>query len=303
MRTEKGTVILSVALCLIVFCIFTAFTVDLGLGVYNQRQMQTAADASALAGVSKLIETTYSTTDVFNLSRTVGMLNLLSQDEVSKASYLEIGNWNFDTNNFTAYSTPYNAVKAVASREISTFFAGVIGIDVLRLNVDSIAVVSGASESSCLIPFGLTEKTLKGVQYNDLLTVDWNGSGNWGKVQLGNENLTSYPSFTQAMVSGVCMPPISIGDRKDSNTGFAGIVDGFEGRMASNPFVIMPIVDTFGKGKKEVTILGFVAAEILAIDNRGSKWTVEFKILPGLISGQPGGPNESPFAKTRILVK
>src|SRR5689334_24150581 len=56
-RREQGSVLVTVVISLIVLLGITALVLDLGAFRSHRRQLQTAADAGALAGAQKLIST------------------------------------------------------------------------------------------------------------------------------------------------------------------------------------------------------------------------------------------------------
>jgi hypothetical protein len=149
---------------------------------------------------------------------------------------------------------------------VQAFFGAVLGIDTLRPNASAIAAVDGAGEVNCLIPFGLNASVLAGANFGDIITITGPSPGNWGKIDIDG-NMSSNPVFVAAMTNLLCTSGVSIGDQFDPGTGFAGVLDGFEGRIALNPIVILPVVDHFPNGNSsKVTVVGFVAAKLLTND-------------------------------------
>jgi HYR domain len=104
-------------------------------------------------------------------------------------------------------------------------------------------------------------------------------TGNPGKL---DESSCEGGSWNEQMVDGVpCQ--VSVGDLVADIPGYTGIAQAFQGRLAANPIVIMPVVSTSG-GSHIETVVGFVNAQILSVTGSGI-YTITIKLLSGLMSG------------------
>jgi hypothetical protein len=177
-----------------------------------------------------------------------------------------------------------------------------VGMSQMTPSVASVAVIGAANSVPGLIPFGVSTNEMDGVQYGDIITVHWQGSGNWGKVNLCGINMSSGPNFDNYMLNGVPCA-VAIGDTFNSGTGNAHVDSAFEGRIARDPIVAIPIVDDFGNGTKPVTVQGFVVAQLLTSGGAGNHWSGDIKILREFVGKTIGGPPVSPAALARILVR
>lgn len=167
-ENKQGTVTVLVAVLLVALLAFTALAVDIGRYMVTRNELQNIADGAALAA-SRVLGNIY-----YNLSpadqqaymcdsddaariRTsainVGALNSAGglDNIVIRPEDVIIGDWNGDA--FTPTLDQPDAVRVIARRDgdanspITTFFAGVIGIDTLDVSMDATAALTGQSET------------------------------------------------------------------------------------------------------------------------------------------------------------
>lgn len=303
MKSDKGSVVIIVALCVTLFCAFTALTVDVGFAVYTKRKLQASADFAALSGVSKVSTDPLSRFEASVFSRQVGSLNGISPTELAPDDSVLVGTWNFDQKVFSESESNINAVRVALSRTIPTYFAALIGVRTLNITVVSVAVKGGAKSSTCMIPFAVTDDLLAGAGYEEIVTLNTESPGNWGKIQISPEKLTR-KEFIDAMTYGFCGITPGVGDETPTDTGFSGVDDGFKSRMDTNPFAVMPVVDSFYNGNSETLVIkGFIYVKLLSSRKSGANWEGQFILLDQIINGSVGGTDDSPYGQARILVQ
>lgn len=310
-ESNGAVIVLLVATLLTLFAIL-AYAVDLGAARYHQRQMQNSVDNAAISAARFFAQPICDPSDpsypsgcaatVLNEVRDIGRANGLVDNEFLASA--QVGLWDSVTKSFTANATPINAVSVPARRNVGNFFASVFTGTNLVPAVNAIAVSGSPNSAYCAIPFGIDDDLLVGKNYGDIITVRNQSPGNWGKLDIGG-NMSSGNNFEDAMKYGLCNYPLSIGDHISPGTGFAGVNNGFDERFTVNPRVIIPIVDHFPNGNSEnVTIMGFIVADMIAQNESGNNWNGELKFVDVAAGFGIGGNNGvPPYAKTIALVK
>ena len=122
-----------------------ALAIDLGYVRLLQVQLQTAADAAALAAVKELPD------EIATRNRAIEYasknLAVAEHGNVVTNGDVKIGNWDDATRTFTDGGTPLNSVRVVAQRskangnEVDLFLANVIGIQEQDVGVSAIALL------------------------------------------------------------------------------------------------------------------------------------------------------------------
>ncbi|MGA7109775.1 MAG: VWA domain-containing protein [Terracidiphilus sp.] len=137
---ENGQVLPWLVLLLGIFLGLCALTVDVGRGLLVRRQLQASADAAALAAALTLPNSSYATVGQA-YSSAVGSKNAYFGYTVAtpvitaRCSTTVAGPpWNIPCT-----STSPNVVTVTETATVSTFFAGVLGIPKLTVNVESTA--------------------------------------------------------------------------------------------------------------------------------------------------------------------
>jgi Flp pilus assembly protein TadG len=208
---DDGAIALMVVVLIVVLLAFAAVAVDAGAYYAERRQMQTAADAAALAGVQDLPG---------DSAGAVG----------AAQNYAGINSPEADSNQFSIGSTfvANDTITAdLLDPDMGLFFARAIGRDTARVDARAVAVVgSPRTYGSGLMPFGVcatgTTDPPYGYEPGGMieLVVD-NGDaeqGNWHYVDL--TPWTGGVSHTKGVISnGGTTDPVSIGDIIDTQTG------------------------------------------------------------------------------------
>jgi hypothetical protein len=205
---ESGFVLVLVALTMVVSLVFVAFAVDLGAGVSERRQDQTAADAAVLAGVQAYPDGLVgaATTAMAQARKNIRQPFTDAQwkamwvgcvDANKPADYTVTGT-PLDltdpsgTTTITTGCITFNTSRTrmrvrLPNMAVKTNFAGVIGVQQLSTSAVAEAEISGTG----VLPFGLlasaasqSESCLKATSNGHDLTQPCNGSddGNFGSL-------------------------------------------------------------------------------------------------------------------------
>jgi len=312
LNSEQGAVYVFVCFLLLIALQIVGLVTDFGISWNEERQLQIAVDAGALAGVNRYVTNpvTVNSLSAANLTVVpeaieVAGANRTTSSEIVSAGGVVPGNYNPSTQVFSPLTTPLNALEVNSRKQVDTIFGRLLDWSSLVPEVSSLARIGASNRVSCLVPFGLDDDILVGRNFGDILDIGRNSPGNWGKLDIGG-NMSSLPNFVDAMINGICGVVVNIGDQFDPATGFAGVRNGFDGRIASNPIVTLPVVDRFPNGNsQQITIMGFVVVELISQGRRnGANWNGTIRFLnrsTGLgVTGSIPGP---PFASSRVLVR
>lgn len=270
---QHGIVLVLTAVGLFAFIAFVSLAVEISLGRAHQRHLQAGADAAALAGTLELAKNPVLSLPAQQEAGNAATANILTNSEVTA---IEVGTWDFTSKQFSPSVPPYTAIRVAARRTVPVIFSQLLSWSALTPAVESVAVVTNPSEATCVIPYGigynfLSDLISNGLNYGDVITVEGESSGNWGKLDIGG-NMSSLPDFTEAMVNGACTSPLSIGEMIEQATGYAGVPIGFEDRIDLNPIVVIPVVtlyplnvygSDFDDGNGNVQVMGFIVAELI----------------------------------------
>lgn len=168
-RRRSGGVALTVALSLLVLLGFAALVVDLGYARLVQSQLQTAADASAMAGAPKLDGRLVGLDNAREYARVLGQANeangapvMLDINPTNRPEGdIVLGVWGRDTGAFTPSTDPakVNAVQVVARNQalLPLFSRAAFGVNRLGAEARAVAVRRwmGAGSVPWYLPFGL----------------------------------------------------------------------------------------------------------------------------------------------------
>ena len=250
---EQGATLIFVALTLPVLLGFAALAID-GSNIYaQQRQIQTAADAAALAG-AQVLALGSSTAQV---QSTVQNLISLNGADSYTLSYLN-GN---------------TEVQVTAVQSFATFFAGIVGYETLRVQATAKAHFAGVASAGNLLPMIIECANpwfTYGVEY-EIFDGDKNAPGNFGWVTWNGS-----PS-ANTLANNLNNPSNSgewnIGDWVDGATGqmnSSGVRNALDNWIASGTAVTIPLYDIVaGNGSNtRYKICGF--AEFI-LTRRGNK--------------------------------
>jgi Flp pilus assembly protein TadG len=166
LREQKGMAAIWMAMLGTILVGITAFAVDIGYALVTQNELQNAADAAVLASTrqmgvtylampladqqdlgrdltsSEQAQITAQATAATFANKASDVANLaLSQGDIS------FGTWDFTAHTFTPTVTRPNAIRVTARRDggangpITTFFAGVLGVNTMNIATTSTAAL------------------------------------------------------------------------------------------------------------------------------------------------------------------
>jgi Flp pilus assembly protein TadG len=147
---ERGAVLIYVTLGLTVFLGFSALAIDGSYLYFMSNRAQSAADASALAGVSRLVEG-----DEVARSEAVAFaeknLEVAKFGTVLQNADVDVGTWDTATRTFTDGDTPADAVRVLVrmddtnSNPLQLFFASAIGSSEGGVVASAVATIGGGT--------------------------------------------------------------------------------------------------------------------------------------------------------------
>lgn len=154
-RDEAGVIFIIVGLSVPLIFGAAAISVDIGQLLYIQTELQTAADAAALAATDAFEDED----EAKSIAVTYAELNLPVADngDVLNPDDVILGNWDDDAGTFTAGDTPTNAVQVTVRRAtengnpVPLYFARVIGIDFRDVEAAAIAFTSVTDDNFCIL--------------------------------------------------------------------------------------------------------------------------------------------------------
>jgi len=199
MQQERGAVAVTVAIMLIVLVGFTALSIDIGYLMVTRNELQNVADAAALAASRKLGNTyqgmdydeqqSYDCSsspdltcdDIIAVAQQVGLENQAGQTNISiLADDVYIGHWVAgNTPPFTEGNDQPDAVRVIARRDsvaknpITTFLAGVLGVDTVDVSAQATAALTGQSTADpgeLELPVGIASWWFDNHSCNDYIT-------------------------------------------------------------------------------------------------------------------------------------
>ncbi len=160
---QRGNVAMMRAFVLPMLLGFAALVIDLGHGWQVRGQQQNAVDSAALAGVRDLDGTSAQFAPAVASAVYYAGLNSADYKAVAvPAGNVVLGNWNFNTRSFTAYSGTMEAYKVNAVQvtapaySVSTWFAPIIGVGSESVQTKAIAV-GGSPSQTCGFPLAVPD--------------------------------------------------------------------------------------------------------------------------------------------------
>lgn len=130
--SRRGAITVLAAAMSVFLCVMVAFAVDVGYVYWTRSDLESAANAAAMAGGIEL-RNDEAFSDIRNSAVTFAELNSPGISNILRTSDVTLGIWNFDTKVFTAGGTDPNAVRVTIRRDhlsakVPTFFSKVFGV-------------------------------------------------------------------------------------------------------------------------------------------------------------------------------
>jgi len=166
--SRRGATIVLVAILMTVIIGFAGVAIDLSRLYVMRAQLQTTADATAVAGIVEVKDKR--PTNAPTAALTYAPLNTVErQAPTMAAANVEGGSWDFATNTFTplaSWTDPaLNAVRTTASYTGAYTLTGVFGATTKLVQARAIAALGFVSATSCLRPWAVSYQTLLNTLY------------------------------------------------------------------------------------------------------------------------------------------
>lgn len=166
--SRRGATIVLVAILMTVLIGFAGIAIDMSRLYVMRAQLQTTADATAIAGIVEVNDKR--PTNAPTAALVYSPPNAVErQTPTMTASNVEGGSWNFATNTFTplaSWTDPtLNAVRTTATYTGSYTLARVFGVTTKTVQARAVAALGFVSTTSCLRPWAVSYQTLLNILY------------------------------------------------------------------------------------------------------------------------------------------
>jgi hypothetical protein len=302
LKNEKGVAVpmLAVSMMAIVFCV--GIGVDIGRLAVVADEVQNAADIAATAAAFQFVKPGEDTSTPRESAE-----DILSQNEINNTSVassnltlLEFGNYNVDTDTFTANLAPINAAHSrveytannivfaglgrpttlVAKEAIAAFQPSGGGTPTIPLTIGDCLLNTGCTEDEC-------QPTLTQVPNPDDNSA-WTG---FFQVASTSEISTLFPEVCED--DAVTPPYIQVGDFINLINGQSVPLLNMVECMLENNLteVLVPVTECGGSLNQAREVLGFARFEILAVTSKGGDKGITIRGLTSASDGPSGGEN------------
>jgi hypothetical protein len=203
MRSRKGATLVLVAILMTVLVGFTGIAIDASRLYVMRAQLQTVADATAIAAVVEV--NNKRPTNATTVALQYVPKNLVQRTSATvNAADVEPGSWNFATNTFTplaSWTDPAVAAVRVTARYPGAYtFARVFGGTGQTVSARAVGAIGYVSNSDCIKPFAVSYQTLLNVLYPPAGTK--NTSYNLTPQDIQTLSAMSYPGNAITLLQG-----------------------------------------------------------------------------------------------------
>ena len=157
LRARRGAIAILTVLLFLALMGIGAVVVDFARVELMRNQLQTAADAAALAGAVQLIRTPKA--DYLAQAKSVGQSNPLFNEKVEvPEDAVEVGRWNPETRTFASTNSPTtaDAVRVTLRHQSSYLIANVLGWAAKPVGAEAVAWAGpSVSKTMCMKPWAL----------------------------------------------------------------------------------------------------------------------------------------------------
>ena len=281
LREPRGATMVLVAGAIFVLLGIAALAVDAGFLYWNKAQVQTAADAAALAGAQEL---RHSIADAESEARAYAALNGKTGDVVTPDTSVE------------------NQLTVTVWRMVDLYFANIFGISQWPVQATATAGLQPATGVSGVVPFGIVLN--ESLAYGTRVTLKYGGgegyNGNFQALALGGTGASNYLANIKQGYGGV----VHIGDWIQTETGnMAGPTNsGVSYRVSEDPgvsytnvqegsarIIIVPMLTSFTvSGRTDVQVAGFAAFFLEGVGKHGNEDYVIGSFLKYVTPGEGG---------------
>jgi hypothetical protein len=150
LKNRPGAVMPIVAICLVMLVGCAAIAIDIGLLFDSRAEAQRAADSAALAGASAIFHYRDLSQAARRDTAILRAVDFAGRNRV-RGQAVEPAE--------VTVTFPQNRIAATVTREaIAPFFAGIFGVETLRVSATAHAVWFQGGTGDCLKPFGVPER-------------------------------------------------------------------------------------------------------------------------------------------------
>lgn len=153
-KNRKGIFVVLFGLLFMVLMGAAAISIDMSRIWTMRNELQTAADAGAIAGAVQLTPP-HNKNRARDSAETVALMNRALYDVVT-VDAVELGEWDDDARTFTANVNPPNAVHVVVSHGTNKLIMGALGIAAPRVHARATAWANAPiNNSNCIRPWSI----------------------------------------------------------------------------------------------------------------------------------------------------
>lgn len=168
LRSRQGATLVLVAILMTALVGFTGIGIDASRLYLMRAQLQTTADAAAIAAIVEVNDKR--PTNATAVAVSYAAKNLVERNTPSiTAGGVEPGSWNFATNTFTplaSWTDPaLSAVRVTATYPGAYTFARVFGVTNKTVSARAVGAVGWVSTTSCLRPWAVSYQTMLDALY------------------------------------------------------------------------------------------------------------------------------------------
>ena len=168
LRDERGNVLILAALSMTMLMSFMAFGIDVGYLYNTQRQLQTLADAAALAGALEASQCSAANCSYVTNAATTAITEngqtstLFTQCAAASGTgiLLTVNNGPCVLGVSDPNNGDKNYVEAVVTENVPTFFARIFGVNTVTISARAEAGKASAGSSPCLNAIGTTGQNI-----------------------------------------------------------------------------------------------------------------------------------------------
>jgi len=200
---RRGATIVLIAILMTVIIGFAGVAIDLSRLYVMRAQLQTTADATAVAGIVEVKDKRPTNAPTAALAY-VPLNTVERQTPTMAAGNVEGGSWDFATNTFTplaSWTDPaLNAVRTTASYTGSYTLAGVFGATTKLVQARAVAALGFVGTTDCLRPWAVSYQTILDALYPPAGTKD--PSYNLTPQDIQTLTGMSYPADSITLLQG-----------------------------------------------------------------------------------------------------
>lgn len=245
MRGERGQTLVLVALILVALMAMIALAIDGGNAYLERRQMQTAADAGALAAARARCLGSASW-------QTVGQTLCEANSSQSSIS-CDVGPGN-----------GAGSAWATAEETLDTWFAGIVGVPSLTVGARAVANCEPITGTGTLLPLTIDDSVYSTGSTYTIWDKDYGESGSYGWLRWdGADEMCGNPTtLSRCIQEPSCAPYVGLGQIVDAEPGVndSGLVDLWNAWHCQ--VVVIPLYGYFDEHNKTYQITNFGAFRV-----------------------------------------